>query len=340
MDEQKHIINESTLAAYFNGKLPLPEQKEVEAWIGQSEENRKIARDVRFICQAADTLDSIRQVDSQAALKKTKAKIRKRNNVSWLIRLQQVAAILAIPLLMATLYLTLKEEPTEYVEVQTNPGMIAKLELPDGTKVWLNSSSSLRHPVRFTGSNRDVELKGEAYFAVHPDQYKPFIVNTPFNIRAEVLGTEFNMEAYETEREVKTTLVSGSVKLTFQTDKDEEKSYILKPDEEFIYNYQNKKLSVQKPYIPTLTAWKDGLVIFRNTPFEEALKVLGKRFNVEFVIKNDKLYENAFTGPFDGQHLQLILEHFRLSSGIQYRFIDPKTGTGEKVEEKSIVELY
>lgn len=340
MDEQKHIINESTLAAYFNGKLPLPEQKEVEAWIGQSEENRKIARDVRFICQADDTLDSIRQVDSQAALKKTKAKIRKRNNVSWLIRLQQVAAILAIPLLMATLYLTLKEEPTEYVEVQTNPGMIAKLELPDGTKVWLNSSSSLRHPVRFTGSNRDVELKGEAYFAVHPDQYKPFIVNTPFNIRAEVLGTEFNMEAYETEREVKTTLVSGSVKLTFQTDKDEEKSYILKPDEEFIYNYQNKKLSVQKPYVPTLTAWKDGLVIFRNTPFEEALKVLGKRFNVEFVIKNDKLYENAFTGPFDGQHLQLILEHFRLSSGIQYRFIDPKTGNGEKVEEKSIVELY
>ena len=218
--------------------------------------------------------------------------------------------------------------------------MIAKLELPDGTKVWLNSSSSLRHPVRFTGSNRDVELKGEAYFAVHPDQYKPFIVNTPFNIRAEVLGTEFNMEAYETEREVKTTLVSGSVKLTFQTDKDEEKSYILKPDEEFIYNYQNKKLSVQKPYVPTLTAWKDGLVIFRNTPFEEALKVLGKRFNVEFVIKNDKLYENAFTGPFDGQHLQLILEHFRLSSGIQYRFIDPKTGNGEKVEEKSIVELY
>ncbi len=339
MDEQKHI-NESTLAAYFNGKLPLAEQKEVEAWLEQSEENRKIARDVRFICQATDTLDCIRQTDSQTALKKTKAKIRKRNKTSWLIRLQQVAAILAIPLLMATLYLTFKEEPAEYVEVQTNPGMIAKLELPDGTKVWLNSSSSLRHPVRFTGSYRDVELKGEAYFAVHPDQYKPFIVNTPFNIRAEVLGTEFNMEAYETEREVKTTLVSGSVRLTFQTDKDEEKSYILKPDEEFIYNYQNKKLSVQKPYIPTLTAWKDGLVIFRNTPFEEALKVLGKRFNVEFVIKNDKLYENAFTGPFEGQHLQLILEHFRLSSGIQYRFIDPKTGNGEKVEEKSIVELY
>ena len=340
MDEQKLIINESTLAAYFNGKLPLPEQKEVEAWIKQSEENRKIARDIRFICLATDTLDYIRQANPQAALKKTKAKLRKRNKVSWPIRLQRIAAILAIPLFMSTCYLILKEEPIEYVEVRTNPGMVAQTELPDGTKVWLNSNSSLRHPVRFTGSKRDVELRGEAYFAVHPNKDKPFIVNTPFNIRAEVLGTKFNMEAYETEREVKTTLVSGSVKLTFRTDEEEDKSYILKPDEEFIYNYQNKKLSVQKPYIPTLTAWKDGLVIFRNTPFEEAIKVLGKRFNVEFVIKNDKLYENAFTGPFEGQHLQLILEHFRLSSGIQYRFIDPKTGNGEKTDEKSIVELY
>lgn len=340
MDEQKHSINESTLFAYFNGELPLPEQKEVEAWIGQSEENRKIARDIQFIRQATDTLDCIRKTDPQAALKKTKAKIHKRDKITWWTRLQRVAAILTLPLLMATLYLALKEEPVEYVEVRTNPGMVAQLELPDGTKVWLNSSSSLRHPVRFTGSKRDIKLNGEAYFAVHPDRHKPFIVHTPFDIRAEVLGTEFNMEAYETEREVKTTLVSGSVKLTFQTDKKEEKSYLLKPDEEFIYNHQNKKLSVQKPYIPTLTAWKDGLVIFRNTPFEEAINVLSKRFNVEFVVKNEKLYENAFTGPFEGQHLQLILEHFRLSSGIQYRFIDPKTDNGEKADEKSIVELY
>ena len=339
MDEQKHI-NESTLATYFNGRLLLSEQKEVEAWLKQSEENRKIARDVQFICFVTDTLDCIRQIDSQTALKKTKTKINKRNKISWLIRLQHIAAILAIPLFMSTLYLILKEEPVEYVEVWTNPGMVALINLPNGTNVWLNSNSSLRHPIRFTGSKRNTELKGEAYFSVHPDRDKPFIVNTPFNIRAEVLGTEFNMEAYEAEREVKTTLVSGSVKLTFLTDKEDEKSYILKPDEEFIYNYQNKKLSVQKPYIPTLTAWKDGLVIFRNTPFEEALKVLSKRFNVEFIIKNDKLYENAFTGPFDGQHLQLILEHFRLSSGIQYLFIDPKTGNGEKVDEKSIVELY
>lgn len=95
-----------------------------------------------------------------------------------------------------------------------------------------------------------------------------------------------------------------------------------------------KKLKSTKPYIPTQTSWKDGLVVFRNTPFNEALKVLSKRFNVEFIVKNDKLYNNSFTGPFDGQHLQLILEHFRLASGIQYRFIDPQTGQEGNIKEK------
>lgn len=87
--------------------------------------------------------------------------------------------------------------------------------------------------------------------------------------------------------------------------------------------------------LPGKTAWS----IPEHT-INEALKVLSKRFNVEFIVKNDKLYNNSFTGPFDGQHLQLILEHFRLASGIQYRFIDPQTGQEGNIKEKTIVELY
>ena len=196
------------------------------------------------------------------------------------------------------------------------------LTLSDGTKVWLNSRSYLKHPTRFTGNTRDVVLNGEAYFSVHKDKSKRFTVSTPFDIKAEVLGTEFNMEAYAADSSVRTTLVSGSIRLSFLDDNQKHKSFLMKPNEEFTYNQYTKKVKVDKPYIPTQTSWKDGLVVFRNTPFNEALKVLSKRFNVEFIVKNDKLYNNSFTGPFDGQHLQLILEHFRLASGIQYRFID------------------
>ena len=224
-------------------------------------------------------------------------------------------------------------------EVRTNPGMVASFDLPDGSKVWLNSHSCLKYPKRFTGNTRSIELDGEAYFSVQKEKSRRFVVNTPFHLRAEVLGTEFNMEAYKENNRVVTTLVSGSVRISFESKNEKEENFFMKPNDEISYNTDTKKISLNKPYLPTMTAWKDGLVIFRDTPFEEALNILDKRFNVEFIVKNDLLYENSFTGSFDGQHLHLILEHFRLSSGIQYKFVDPQTGV-DRFSQKTIVELY
>ena len=306
MDKHKQI-NESILLGYFTGTLSIPLQQEVEDWISASEENKKIARDIQSICLATETLTCIRQTDSGTALKKVKSKIHSHRKISLSAWIQRIAAILILPLIISTIYFALKKDPIEYIEIRTNPGMVAAVNLPDGTKVWLNSRSYLKHPTRFTGNTRDVVLNGEAYAA---------------------------------DSSVRTTLVSGSIRLSFLDDNQKHKSFLMKPNEEFTYNQYTKKVKVDKPYIPTQTSWKDGLVVFRNTPFNEALKVLSKRFNVEFIVKNDKLYNNSFTGPFDGQHLQLILEHFRLASGIQYRFIDPQTGQEGNIKEKTIVELY
>lgn len=340
MDTQKHI-DEQALLDYFSGILSPVQKQEVEAWIQETEENRKIARDIEYIYFATDTINTIKSIDSTKALKEVKVRFSKKENSkrSFILQLQRIAAILVIPLLISTLYYATKEEPVEFIEIRTNPGMVATVNLPDGSKVWLNSRSYLKHPQKFTGDTRNVEMEGEAYFSVQKDKSKKFIVNTPFNLKAEVLGTEFNMEAYKESNKVVTTLISGSVRLSFQNKNNTEETMIMKPNDEISYNSKTRGVSLSKPYLPTLTAWKDGLVIFRNTPFEDALNVLSKRFNVEFIVKNDLLYENSFTGPFDGQHLHLILEHFRLSSGIQYKFVDPETGT-DKISEKTIVELY
>lgn len=340
MDTQKHI-DEQALLDYFSGTLSPVQKQEVEAWIQETEENRKIARDIEYIYFATDTINTIKSIDSTKALKEVKVRFSKKENSkrSFILQLQRIAAIFVIPLLISTLYYATKEEPVEFIEIRTNPGMVATVNLPDGSKVWLNSRSYLKHPQKFTGDTRNVEMEGEAYFSVQKDKSKKFIVNTPFNLKAEVLGTEFNMEAYKESNKVVTTLVSGSVRLSFQNKNNTEETMIMKPNDEISYNSKTRGVSLSKPYLPTLTAWKDGLVIFRNTPFEDALNVLSKRFNVEFIVKNDLLYENSFTGPFDGQHLHLILEHFRLSSGIQYKFVDPETGT-DKISEKTIVELY
>lgn len=340
MDIQKHI-DEQLLLDYFSGALTHTRRQEVEAWIQESEENKKMARDIEYIYFATDTINTIKSVDTVRALGEVKEKINQKRNRkhSFLFWMQRIAAVLVIPLLLSTIYLATKKEPVEFIEIRTNPGMVAAITLPDGSKVWLNSRSYLKHPQKFTGDVRNVEPNGEAYFSVQKDKSKRFIVNTPFNLKAEVLGTEFNMEAYKESNKVITTLVSGSVKLSFANKSNTEETLLMKPNDEIAYNSKTRGISQNRPYLPTLTAWKDGLVIFRNTPFEEALKILNKRFNTEFIVKNDLLYENSFTGTFNGQHLHLILEHFRLSSGIKYKFVDPETSTN-KISEKTIVELY
>lgn len=340
MDTQKHI-DEHILLSYYSGTLSADQKQEVEAWLQDSEENRKIARDVQYIYMATDTLNTIKEVDSAKALAEVKNRLQKPNKVNYLVWFQRIAAILLLPLLVSTIYFATKEDPIEYVDVKTNPGMVATLNLPDGSKVWLNSGSYLKHPQKFTGDTRAVELNGEAYFSVQKDQSKRFIVNTPFDLKAEVLGTEFNIEAYKESNQVTTSLVSGSVKLSFLNKENNEESFLMKPDDEVTYNIKTKRIKTNASYLPTQTAWKDGLVIFRNTSFEEALKILSKRFNTDFIVKNDLLYENSFTGTFSGQHLTLILEHFRLSSDIQYKFIDPEIDPNkDKISEKTIVELY
>lgn len=340
MDTQKHI-DEHTLLSYYSGTLSTEQRKEVDLWLQESEENRKIARDVHYIYMATDTLNTIKEVNSEDALIQVKKRFHKSKKTGYLVWFQRVAAILILPLLISTIYFATEEEPVEYIEVKTNPGMVATLSLPDGSKVWLNSGSYLKHPQRFTGDTRTVELNGEAYFSVQKDKSKKFIINTPFDLKAEVLGTEFNIEAYKESNQVTTSLVSGSVKLSFLNKENNEESFIMKPDDEVAYNIKTKRIETNASYLPTQTAWKDGLVVFRNTSFEEALKILSKRFNTDFIVKNDLLYENSFTGTFSGQHLTLILEHFRLSSDIQYKFIDPEISQDkDKISEKTIVELY
>ena len=339
--DKTYYVNETTLLSYFAGELTAEQRKEVEEWINLSADNKKSAHDIYQLYRATDTLKYMQSVDTRAAFSKVDKHIKqvKKKNL-WLVWGQRIAACLMLPLLATTLYLTLKPAPDELIVLRANPGMVAIANLPDGSKVWLNSGSTLQYSARFSGETRNVKLNGEAYFSVKKDKNKPFIVNTPFDIQTEVLGTEFNMEAYSTDSLVRTTLVSGSVKLRWLAQNDKEQSFLIKPNEEFIYNSHSKETKVTKPYIQTYTAWKDGLVIFRNTSFAEVLQILSKRFNAEFIVKEPQLYNNSFTGVFDGQHLSLLLERFKFSSGIQYKYLEPKNQSQQEEQQKVRIELY
>lgn len=332
-------MNEATLLKYFSGDVSSKEIETVEEWLESSEENRKIAEEVYHIYYSTETLHKMQAVDVSCAYNKVNDKINIRRRSIFFNRLRQVAALLFLPLFLSTLYLFLKEEPVEFIELRTNPGMVASTTLPDDTKVWINTSSYLKYPSTFNGDMRNVYLEGEAYFEVKENKKKKFVVKTNKDFKIEVLGTEFNIEAYPQDYDIITTLVSGKVELKYTDTNNKENAVIIKPGNKIAYNIKTKQIESSETPVVVATAWKDMKVVLRRTSLEETLKILGKRFDTEFTILNEKLKNNSFTGTFDDQQLIKILEHLRVSSGIKYRIIDTKEDETE-IKEKTKIELY
>ena len=194
----------------------------------------------------------------------------------------------------------------------------------------MNSESSLVYPESFEGEFRSVRLEGEAFFEVVKNPEKRFVVTTPYNASVEVLGTSFNMEAFKWDSIVSTTLISGKVTFISKSGQVD-----IKPGEKLVYNIQTNRSDIYQTSGEAEISWKDGMIIFKKTPFEEALRMLTKRFNVDFVVSNNKYVKETFTGSFTDHRLEQILKIFNASSGIKWRHIPTEDG-----DSKNRVEIY
>lgn len=163
---------------------------------------------------------------------------------------------------------------TVYNTIETPVGGKFQLNLADGSKVWLNSASSLRFPVIFTDEKREVELKGEAYFEVSKNIHKKFSVRSG-NQTVEVLGTYFNINAYSDEPTITTTLIEGQVRVIELNTKE---SQILKPGEQ---SKVDRNIRIQRtPDTQVEVAWKDGYFYFDNAGIETVMRQLGRWYGV------------------------------------------------------------
>lgn len=337
MKEQDLEITDDLLLRYCEGDVSEQERVLIEEWVALSDENKQIAKQIYTIHVATDTIEILNKVDTEKALEKVNNKMLGKKKVLWWEWVQRVAAVLLIPLLIAycvSYFSPTKEQRAQMIEIKTNPGMLTSVVLPDSSVVILNSESSLVYPSSFNGETRNVTLKGEAYFCVAKDQNKRFIVNAPGNTQIRVYGTSFNVEAYPEEGVVNATLVCG--KVSFVSGGRQE--VIMKPGQKAKYNISNGSVTLGKTFVDGDIAWKDGKLIFRDTPFDEVLKSLSKRYNVDFVIKRDKLHEYSFTGVFEHQRLSRILEYFRISSNIKFRYMNESNRDINREKEK--IEVY
>lgn len=330
---------EDLLLRYADGVTDEAEDIRVEEWLSSSDEHRALLRKIQLLALAADIQANPAMEHVEDALRLVHRKIKHRQVERVWRAVQRVAAVLFLPVLGAAiwLYAEWSEEVYCMLEARTMPGMNATVVLPDSSVVVLNSSSSLRYPVRFSGPVREVTLYGEAYFDVRKEASgKRFIVHTPYAGSVEVRGTEFNVDAYPNERFVRTTLVTGKVDFSHIGPEGHENRRSLQPGERLVYDVERGKVEVSQVNVEVETAWKDGRLVFRKTPFEEILWMLSKRYNVRFILKNEALKQHTFTGEFVGQHLPRVLEQFSLSSDIHFRWVE----NNDAKDEKQLIEVY
>ncbi|SFU67121.1 FecR family protein [Pustulibacterium marinum] len=200
-------------------------------------------------------------------------------------------------------------------------GRRTKLQLIDGTNVWLNAGSRLVYPSVFKGKKRIVYLEGEAAFDVAHDKEHPFIVMAK-DQEIEVLGTVFNVSSYKDEPFIKTALKSGSVKISYQAGDyiSHKESVTIKPGEIASYSRSEASMNTAKGNVDNHFLWRDGLIVFKNDEFEYIVTRLSRYYNVPVKLQNTAREHQTFSGYLDLKNtVEEVLDVIKESSSFTYK---------------------
>ncbi|MFC4141310.1 FecR family protein [Pedobacter mendelii] len=187
------------------------------------------------------------------------------------------------------------------------------ITLSDGTKIWLNSSSSLSFPTVFSGKERKVRLTGEAYFEVAKNKKMPFIIDVNGKQEVEVLGTHFNITAFEDDKDITTALIEGSVRVNAKT-----KQVLIKPGEMVVNNLQNN-LSIRKADLDEIMAWKNDMFIFSNENIASVMKKISRWYDVEVSYKGDMTNINIDGNYSRSKGLKSLLKNIKLLDKVDFQ---------------------
>ncbi|GAA3959416.1 FecR family protein [Mucilaginibacter dorajii] len=205
--------------------------------------------------------------------------------------------------------------PVTYNTISTPRGGQYQVILPDGSKVWLNAASSLKYPTSFAGNERNVQLTGEAYFEVAKNPQKPFKVSVN-DLNVKVLGTHFNIMAYNDEDAIKTTLLEGSVQLTAGG-----RSSMLKPDQQGIV--KDSHINVVDVEAEKFVAWKNGYFEFNRASILDVMKQLSRWYDMQ-VVYEGKISDDEFVGRIERSAKLSRVLHILELSHVHFKVEDKK----------------
>lgn len=330
---------EDLIGRFLSGNISTEEQAALMHWINATAENQAYFLELRDAWQATAregnydanaAWDSLQLGAPPLAIHKWKYYFR-------------VAASYTLPFLIGggLVYAWAsgkKDNSSNALVTVTSPkGATTKIELSDGTEVWLNAGSKLQYAQSYNLRGREVKLEGEAFFKVHTNAQKPFTVKAS-DLRILALGTSFNVKAYPEDKTVVTTLVDGEVKI------DGSKTttpfgLMMKPHQHVVYKKPlpvNESEQLKTPVsggdsataapiesrevnnTEIYTAWKDGNWIVAAQTMDELAVTMERRFNVKVVFKEQELKEYRFSGTFRQETLEQVLNILKLTAPLKY----------------------
>ncbi len=348
MDKKEHI--QKLLEKYKEKNLTAREYQELNNIIRPRDENPELFDIVKNAWK--ESKDTSIDVPTQKMLEKIKSLSgfdTKDNNTrkNLLIPYLKYAAIIIISLGIGWLIRgtinptkTYGFDSLECVsdnEITVSYGSKTKVKLPDGSVVDLNSGTLLRYPAQFDSVSRRVYIEGEAFFDVKKDSAHPFLVETK-DITIRVLGTEFNVKAYNDEKIVQTVLVSGSVEIYSNKEQIKEKNrlLILEPNQEATYQREDESIALsdtksttQKSNLPisiseevavnTFIAWKDNMLVFRDEKFSDIAKKMERWYDVKIEIQDEDLANVLLSGVFEKESVEQALSALRVATPFRYQ---------------------
>jgi len=274
-------MEKELLYRFFKNEVSQQEAFAVQEWVESSKEARET-----FFAER-------RLFDMLILGEKTAEKERSQPLRLWVRCVRQAAAVLLIAAAGAWLWHIAAPRPDAPDNIVTvAEGQRAQLTLSDGTRVWLNSGSTMHYPASFGSDRRTVRLDGEGYFEVARNEQAPFVVETS-KADVEVLGTKFNVEAYASGPRFETALIEGSVRVRSAGGGN---SVVLAPHQKAVLTergFEVRAFSDLNPYL-----WRSGIIYFRNASFGEIVGKLAQYYDVEIVVRNRELLKRNYTGKF------------------------------------------
>ena len=292
---------------YFEGTANEKEQKQLLNWLEDKDNFKEFKIEKKD--WKKERLTSIISQDTEADLVCFQSHIMN-DEFANVVRLKKVrfiyryAAAIMLVMLIALGGVLLKNLMVEpmYTSVVADNGQVSKIVLPDHSEVWLNSGSTLTYNDKFAKSNRDLQLEGQAYFNISHNKALPLIVKSK-DVNVRVLGTKFEVEAYEVSEKTSVLLEEGSIEMLLENNSKKMK---LKPGQRAVFNAETGKIIREAVKTGKYTSWRKGILNLYNCPLSEAVLKLERRFNYKFIV-NERLKGSRITMSIENEKFDDVL---------------------------------